>query len=57
MNSKAAKKLRQIIQPQDEVTRRVYRRAKKQYMKTPKPLREEFLFSLSKLLSQEDAED
>tara|TARA_R110000772_G_scaffold64397_1_gene144098 strand:+ start:403 stop:561 length:159 start_codon:yes stop_codon:yes gene_type:complete len=50
MNNKIAKKIRQIINPQDEVTRRVYRRAKKQYLKTPVKLRGAFLESLSSLL-------
>lgn len=57
MNSEAAKKIRKIIKPQDATTRRVYRRAKKQYMKTPKNLREDFLLSLSELLSYDDSED
>jgi len=57
MNSKTAKKIREIINPQDAVTRRVYRRAKKQYMKTPKHLRKEFLLSLDLILSQKDGED
>tara|TARA_R110000772_G_scaffold158_4_gene726 strand:+ start:3221 stop:3382 length:162 start_codon:yes stop_codon:yes gene_type:complete len=51
MNNRTAKKLRTIINPQDPITRKVYRRAKKQYTKTPKPLRSEFLASLNDLLS------
>jgi hypothetical protein len=54
MNKKIAKKLRKIINPQDAITRRVYRRAKKQYMKTPKALRADFLFSLSHLINSEE---
>jgi hypothetical protein len=54
MNNEVAKKIREIIKPQDPTTRRVYRRAKKQYMKTPKHLRAEFLLSLSELLSNDD---
>lgn len=51
MNKKAAKKIRKIINPQDATTRRVYRRAKKQYAKTPKNLKEDFLLSLEVMLS------
>jgi hypothetical protein len=57
MNSAAAKKIREIINPRDATTRRVYRRAKKQYMKTPKHLRSDFLLSLAVLLSSDHAED
>tara|TARA_R110000803_G_scaffold208530_2_gene277264 strand:+ start:469 stop:642 length:174 start_codon:yes stop_codon:yes gene_type:complete len=57
MNSAAAKKIREIINPQDATTRRVYRRAKKQYNKTPKHLRSDFLLSLAVLLSPNHAED
>jgi len=51
MNNRISKKIRSIIKPQDKVTRKVYRRAKKQYIKTPKNLRKNFLASLEKLLS------
>tara|TARA_R110000772_G_scaffold117012_6_gene222324 strand:+ start:169 stop:330 length:162 start_codon:yes stop_codon:yes gene_type:complete len=51
MNNKAAKKLRAIINPQDKITRKVYRRAKKQYNKTPKNLREDFLLFLRDAMS------
>lgn len=50
MNNKKAKQIRKIIQPQDAITRRVYRRAKKQYNKTPKPLRAEYISELGYLL-------
>lgn len=50
MNNKTAKKIRSIIQPQDVITRKVYRRAKKQYTKTPKHLRKNFLLSLENIL-------
>jgi len=53
MNKKAAKKLRSMINPQDEVTLRVYRRAKKQYVKTPKHLRSDFLISLDQMLNKD----
>jgi len=54
MNNEVAKKIRDIVKPQDPITRRVYRRAKKQYMKTPKHLKADFLLSLSELLSHDD---
>ena len=53
MNGKKAKKIRSIVNPQDSITRKVYRRAKKQYNKTPKNLRKDFLNSLSSLLDAE----
>lgn len=53
MNSKKAKKIRSIVKPQDAITRKVYRRAKKQYLKTPKPLRNDFLKSLEILLNNQ----
>lgn len=51
MNGKKSKQIRKIIQPQDVITRRVYRRAKKQYNKTPKPLRAEYISELEWLLN------
>lgn len=54
MNNKTAKKIRSIIQPRDSITRKVYRRAKKQYTKTPKHLREDFLLSLESILNSRD---
>jgi len=51
MNKQASKRIRKIINPQDEVTRRVYRRAKKQYVKVPKALREDFLKSLDSMIN------
>ena len=51
MNNRISKKIRSIISPEDKVTRKVYRRAKKQYTKTPKPLRKNFISSLEELLS------
>lgn len=50
MNNRVAKKIRKIINPQDTITRKVYRRAKKQYTKTPKNLKADFLVSLSSIL-------
>lgn len=51
MNGKKAKQIRKIVQPQDSITRRVYRRAKKQYNKTPRSLRAEFVSELKRLLN------
>lgn len=50
MNNRTSKKIRKIIQPNDKITRKVYRRAKKQYTKTPNPLKKDFLLSLQSLL-------
>lgn len=50
MNGRTAKKIRKIINPEDAITRKVYRRAKKQYTKTPKPFKKDFLISLKELL-------
>jgi len=51
MNNKVAKKIRKITGAEDAITRKVYRRAKKQYTKTPKNLRKDFLDSLESMLS------
>jgi len=51
MNGRTSKKIRKIIDPQDSITRKVYRRAKKQYNKTPKHLRANFLTSLKNILN------
>jgi hypothetical protein len=51
MNKKVSKRIRKIINPQDEVTRRVYRRAKKQYKMVPKNLKEDFLKSLDHMIN------
>lgn len=53
MNKTVAKKIRKIINPRDEITRRVYRRAKKQYAKVPESLKEEFLESLNEMINGE----
>lgn len=50
MNGKKSKQIRKIVKPQDPITRRVYRRAKKQYNKTPRSLRAEYISELSFLL-------
>lgn len=53
MNNRTAKKIRSIIRPDDATTRRVYRRAKKQYIKTPRNLKKDFIMSLSILMSKD----
>jgi len=57
MNGRISKKLRSIINPEDSITRKVYRRAKKQYNKTPKPLRANFLSSLEDILKGSKIKD
>lgn len=51
MNNKVAKRIRKITGYQDDITRKVYRRAKKQYTKTPKNLKKSFLDSLESMLN------
>lgn len=53
MNNKISKKIREIINPQDATTRKVYRRAKKQYIKTPKKLRAAFICSLEDIFRED----
>ena len=53
MNNRTAQKIRSIIRPDDATTRRVYRRAKKQYTKTPRKLKKDFIMSLSILMSKD----
>ena len=43
MNSKIAKQLRKLSPPDDAVSRRVYRRLKKQYNSLPKHARRDFI--------------
>lgn len=51
MNKKIAKKLRKIINPNDAISRRVYRRAKEQYKKVPKNLKNNFLLALEETMN------
>lgn len=55
MNGRTAKKIRSIIRPEDRITRKVYRRAKKQYAKTPKNLRKDFLINLDLIINQNES--
>lgn len=57
MNNKTAKKIRKIIKPEDQITRRVYRRAKKQYTKTPRPLKAQFISELEDLLGLDSGQE
>ena len=43
MNDKIARELRQICNPADPVSKRVYRRLKKQYKKLPSHARRDFI--------------
>ena len=43
MNNKIARELRQICNPVDPVSKRVYRRLKKQYKKLPRHARRDFI--------------
>jgi len=43
MNSKIAKELRKLCPPDDAISRRVYRRLKKQYNSLPKHARRDFI--------------
>ena len=46
MNNKQAKKLRSIISPDDAVSRRAYRRAKKIYVRLPHTAKRDFMDGL-----------
>jgi hypothetical protein len=50
MNQKAAKQIRSIIPPNDPVSRRNYRRAKKRYSKLPALAKPLFLIQLAQML-------
>lgn len=45
MNGRKAKEIRSIVKPEDATTRRVYRRVKKLYTRTPNHKREALLNS------------
>jgi len=50
MNNRTAKKIRKITGCGDKITRKVYRRTKKQYTKTPRHLKQNFLDALKDML-------
>jgi hypothetical protein len=51
MNQKKAKEIRSIIPPNDPVSRRNYRRAKKRYSKLPALAKSLFLIQLTEMLN------
>jgi|TARA_Y100000593_G_scaffold37188_3_gene72174 hypothetical protein len=53
MNRRIAKKLRAIVNPQDEVSKRVYKRLKKQYLSLSKEARPVFLEEVDYFLNGE----
>ena len=56
MNDKVARELRQICNPVDPVSKRVYRRLKKQYKKLPHYARRDFIDLLRKTTFKLDEE-
>lgn len=50
MNNKKAKKIRSIISPENEISRRTYRRAKKIYTRLPEHAKNDFLEGLQKMI-------
>jgi hypothetical protein len=52
MSGSTSKKIRRIINPRDEITKRVYRRTKKQYLKVPSKLRDDFLKSIDEMINK-----
>jgi hypothetical protein len=51
MNQKAAKQIRSIIPPNDPVSRRNYRRAKKKYSRLPALAKPLFMIQLAEMLN------
>ena len=56
MNRRISKKLRAIVNPQDAVSKRVYKRLKKQYMGLSKEARPVFLEEVNYFLNGEKEE-
>lgn len=54
MNNKTAKKIKSLINLDDEISRRVYRRLKKQYNKLSKDAKPIFLENVKKLLNGQE---
>jgi hypothetical protein len=52
MNQRKAKEIKQMIDPSNPISRRVYRRLKKAYSKTPENKRSDFLDAARILLQQ-----
>lgn len=51
MNNKKAKKLRQILPPENPMSKRAYRRAKKIYTRLPENAKADFLAGLEAMTS------
>jgi hypothetical protein len=51
MNNKKAKKLRQILPPENAMSKRAYRRAKKFYSRLPEHAKADFLAGLEAMAS------
>ena len=56
MNNKIARELRKLCNPVDQVSKRVYRRLKKQYKKLPHHARRDFIDLLRKTTFKLDEE-
>jgi hypothetical protein len=51
MNSKKAKKLRKILSPDNPISKRAYRRAKKAYSRLPEKAKADFLMGLEAMFA------
>jgi|TARA_B100000131_G_C17680548_1_gene436316 hypothetical protein len=57
MNRRISKKLKSIVDPQDPVSKRVYKRLKKQYKRLSKDARPLFLEQADYILNGQDGEE
>lgn len=51
MNNKKAKKLRKILNPDNPISKRVYRRAKRAYSRLPENAKGDFLMGIEAMLA------
>lgn len=51
MNNKKAKKLRKILSPENPISKRAYRRAKKIYSRLPEQSKTDFLMGLEAMIA------
>jgi len=51
MNNKKAKKLRKILSPENPISKRAYRRAKKIYSRLPEESKADFLMGLEAMVA------
>ena len=51
MNNKKAKKLRKILSPENPISKRAYRRAKKIYCRLPEESKTDFLMGLEAMIA------